>query len=171
MSIEKALAVPDALNLKHFLSQARTVWIAAHPEQAGRRGRPSERKRVFDACDRIWQERDGKRRLTQGWLIRSVQEMLDSQRLHQDTIKRHVKEWIECTLTLSEIPQSYLKKPEVQEAVILLDTLFDAVKKHWPAIQSLVSRLPPDTKLKDVGKALEAQQKVLPSSARRRTSH
>ena len=164
------LEVPDPGILKEFLAHARKVWTAAHPDAVGRRGRPSEQKRVFDACAKIWQDRQGKHRLTQGQFIRAVQEMFGEQSLHPDTIERHVKEWICWHLTLDECPPSYLKKPEVQESVAMLVALGHAWTTHLPAIQSFVASLPPNTKWKDFRQVLDAQKKIPRSTRPRRSS-
>ena len=166
----KTLEVPDAATLKEFLAQARKSWTTAHLEAVRRRGRPSEEKRVFDACTKIWRQRDGERRLTQGQFIRAVQEKLGAERLHPDTIERHVKEWIRCHLTLDEVPPSYLKKPEVQEACMQLAALSDAWRKHEPAIRSFLASLPPGAKMKDVRRLLDAQRKLPPAIKPRRSS-
>ena len=76
------LEVPDSGIWKEFLAHARKIWTAAHPEAVGRRRRPSEQKRVSDACDKICQDREGKCRLTEGHFIQAVEENLGPQAPH-----------------------------------------------------------------------------------------
>jgi len=84
--------IEDADNLKDFLKNAKTLWILRH-HSTRRRGRPSERGRVFGV---LWAE-DAKgligKNVTQGKLIQIVREQLGDEPLSEDAIRKYVKMW------------------------------------------------------------------------------
>lgn len=53
---EKFLRVPDRQSKSEFIKAARQVWMAHHPEDCGKLGRPNEALFVFEACEKVFLE-------------------------------------------------------------------------------------------------------------------
>ncbi len=107
------LSVPNAQSEREFLRHAKAVWREARAKTKGtvRRGRPSEKDRIYEAITEIQKngflklmDRRGKRKqspegtlkgkITMGKLGDAVEEQLGQKPYpHRDTIDRHVKAW------------------------------------------------------------------------------
>src|SRR5438309_2077557 len=83
----------DADGLKAFLANTKQVWQEEHPESQRRRGRPSEKHNVLLAIWETVAAYPSARKLTQGKLIRLVQERLANDAPSEDTIRKYVKMW------------------------------------------------------------------------------
>ena len=89
----RVIPVEDAGTLEGFLSNAKQVWIQIHLS-AHRRGRPSERAKVFRVLRKAYSDGHIGKKITQGKLTRLVQDRLGDNGPSEDAIRKYVKMWM-----------------------------------------------------------------------------
>lgn len=127
--------------------QARTIWRRNNSYVPNKGGRPSLEKAVDTACDIVWKEWGGKfpkHNSTADALVKKVATVLDGQarkgkdgkarpkRKDLRTVKKFVRQWIECNLTVEEVPDSWLRRPEGRKIarVLWIGTILSLMLEH-----------------------------------------
>ncbi|UVT21132.1 MAG: hypothetical protein H8K03_04230 [Nitrospira sp.] len=114
----KMLLIEDAKTLKAFLTNARALWIRRHDPKR-QRGRPSERADVFKILWNHELRRPVARHITQGGLIRLVQNTVEAERspqdvIKQDAIRKYVRMWVILKRTGKVFPDLELPRADIK---------------------------------------------------------
>lgn len=112
------VSIDPELSEKEFMSevvrQAREQYRRTHGITLSKGGRPSLAQRVEKECDKIWKdwgERFPHNQSMQN-LIEAVARKIPGRRKDLTTIKRNVQAWIQCNLSLDQVPDGWLRTPE-----------------------------------------------------------
>lgn len=112
VSIDPHLSEKEFVN--EAMRQARTHFRRKHGVTVSKGGRPSLAARVQAECDQIW-EKWGKRfprNQSMQNLVLSVSQRIPGKRKDLRTIERHVREWMQCNLSLQDVPDGWIRTPE-----------------------------------------------------------
>lgn len=110
--------------------QARAVWRSSHKYVRNKGGRPKLENRVYAACDEVWNGWGGKfpkHNSKADALVQKVAGILDEQDRKKDktrpkrqdlrTVSKYVRNWISFSLSVYEVPDSWLRKPDGRKVV------------------------------------------------------
>lgn len=156
---------------KIFLRSAYKIWAEAqraahpHPPPHSKGGRPSKQDKVFDLCWQIWAgwgQKWPRKRKAQQTLVEAVQSLYAKKfgPIGEDTVRKHVRAWIDGNLSLAELPASFLihevfpTPEEFVEHLKLMEiwaVLFDGISLLEQGIDDFkrLKKIPPNTLLRD----------------------
>lgn len=100
--------------VKAAARQARENFRRRHAVILSKGGRPSLAATVETECDKIWKDWGERFPHNQSMknLIQAVARKIPGKRKDLTTIKRNVQAWIQCNLSLDQVPDGWLRTPE-----------------------------------------------------------
>ncbi|HMS82261.1 MAG TPA: hypothetical protein PKD12_01250 [Nitrospira sp.] len=112
------IATNRSLNEKDFVKeaarQAREYFRRRKGGVVSKGGRPSLSARIEAECGKIWNdwgERFPRNQSMQN-LVEAVSRRIPGKRNDLTTIKRNVQKWIQCNLSLDQVPDGWIRTPD-----------------------------------------------------------